>query len=109
MEKPDLSEVTKILTAGQWIEIEKGSLENAGGVQFILMGNVQPLFRFRLEDGTPGAILASRVDGFAPLVTDEAPMRLEDMSEFRHPVGVAGVRGSDTREALGLSGRPPSA
>lgn len=110
MERPDLSKVTKILTAGQWIVIEEGSLENAGGVQFILMGEIQPLFRFCLEDGTPGVILASRVDGFAPLVTDEAPARLADMSEFRHPVGIPAVSGREgPGELLGLGARPSSA
>lgn len=92
MDKPDFSAVTKILTCGSWIEIKKGSLEGAGGVQHVSMGVVEPLYRFTLPDGVSGVILARCLDGWAPLVVEGAPDRLEDMSEYRQPAGVPGIR-----------------
>ncbi|HLM96753.1 MAG TPA: hypothetical protein VK283_10590 [Acidimicrobiales bacterium] len=82
MDKPDFSKVTKILTSGSWFDIKPGSLQGASGVQHVNVGAVEPLYRFRFPDGQEGAILARCLDGWAPLVTGDAPARPADMSEF---------------------------
>ncbi len=100
MERPDLSKVTKILTSGTWFDI-KGTRRSGGGIMHMGAGNnVEPLYRFTLPDGVEGVILVRCLDGWAPLDTDEMAARKPDLSEFRQPAGVPGIRGFDP---LGLN------
>jgi hypothetical protein len=82
MERPDLSKVTRIQTAGGWIEIKEGSLNGASGVMYTVNGTVQPLYSYMSPGGQRGAVRAAEVIAFEPFETVGQDPRPEYMGEF---------------------------
>jgi hypothetical protein len=100
-EQLNLSALDMLLSYGREIEIEKGSVKPAPGVMFAPLGDVEPIYQYKLRDGSSRWIRRRDLHGGGPLDTDEVAARAPDLSEFRHPADVPGIRGAEN--PLGLA------
>lgn len=63
----DTSAVDRLLVAGVWVPIKKGSLTALTGVRPPFGHDVNPMFAFTTPNGVQAAIFASAIQGWSPL------------------------------------------
>jgi len=66
----DFAKVDRLLVSGQWVDILQGSLHELPGVRHVVAGQLYPLMGFTTPEGEPGAVIASAVQGWAPVIIE---------------------------------------
>jgi len=63
----DTAAIDRLLIAGVWVEIEKGSLHALTGVRPPFGHDINPMLSFATPDGVQAAVFVTAVQGWFPL------------------------------------------